>query len=86
MINAFTYYEHLEEANKHLLHCRFIDGETYVIGKINGRPPIQGNFLINIIRDSVYIDIPVNQTLLLDPTPLKKILKIIEPIAFKNIK
>lgn len=83
IIKIFTYYEHLSEINE-LLRWEwafFIDGETYEVGLINGQHYIEGNFTF----DWVYKDRTGNQSFPIENQDLKKILRIVEPLKFKQI-
>ena len=85
--NTFTYYNHFKEINKFLMYARFIDGETYEIEVFeDNRKYIYGNFLINYVISGVYEDRATPQGFPMSDIEIKKILKITQPLKFKQIQ
>ena len=85
--NTFIYYNHFEEINKFLMYARFIDGETYEIEVFeDNRKYIYGNFLINYVISGVYEDRATPQGFPMSDIEIKKMLKIIQPLKFKQIQ
>jgi hypothetical protein len=84
---TFTYYNHFKEINKFLMYAYFIDGETYEIEVFeDNRKYIYGNFLINYIVSGVYEDRATPQGFPMSDIEIKKILKIIQQVEFKQIR
>ena len=82
IIKTFIYYVHHSEINKLLEWASFIDGETYEAGLIEGQHYIKGNFIFNwVYQDQLGLEhFPIEKS------NLKKMLKIIEPLKFKQIR
>jgi len=78
------------------MYARFIDGETYEIEVFEDNRKIEdnrkyiymvtGNFLINYIVSPVYEDRATPQGFPIDEADLKKILKLVQPLKFKQIQ
>ena len=69
------------------MYARFIDGETYEIEVFeDNRKCIYGNFLINYIVSGVYEDRATPQGFPMSDIEIKKILKIIQQVEFKQIR
>lgn len=69
------------------MYARFIDGETYEIEVFeDNRKYIYGNFLINYIISGVYEDRATSQGFPMSDIEIKKILKITQPLKFKQIQ
>jgi hypothetical protein len=69
------------------MYARFIDGETYEIEVFeDNRKYIYGNFLINYIISGVYEDRATPQGFPMSDIEIKKILKIIQQVEFKQIR
>ncbi len=85
--HTFTYYNHFKEIDKFLMYARFIDGETYEIEVFeDNRKYIYGNFLINYIISGVYEDRADTRGFPMSDIEIKKILKITQPLKFKQIQ
>jgi hypothetical protein len=83
---TFTYYNHFQEINKFLMYAYFIHGETYEIEVLDGKKFIYGNFTINYIVSGVYEDRVTAEGFPIDEVDLKKILKLVQPLKFKQIR
>jgi hypothetical protein len=68
------------------MYARFIDGESYRIDVLDGVKYICGNFIINYIVSGGYEDRIVSDSFSVDDNELKKILKITQPLKFKQIQ
>ena len=69
------------------MYAYFIDGETYEIEVFeDNRKYIYGNFLINYIVSGVYEDRATPQGFPMSDIEIKKILKIIQQVEFKQIR
>ena len=89
VINTFTYYKHFEEINEFLMYAYFIDGETYQIEVLsNNKIVIYGNFIINYKNYIVsgHEGQIVYEGFSVDEVDLKKILKLVRPLKFKQIQ
>ena len=87
VIDTFKYYEHHKEINKFLAYAYFVDGETYEIEVFeDNRKYIYGNFIINYVISGVYEDRVVSQAFPIMDIEIKKILKIVRPVVFKEIR
>ena len=87
VIDTFKYYEHHKEINKFLVYAYFVDGETYQIEVFeDNRKYIYGNFIINYVISGVYGDRVVSQAFPIMDIEIKKILKIVRPVVFKEIR
>ena len=91
---TFTYYKHLHELDMILISNKFIDGETYVIRKIDPSiskgSVLHGNFYINkcLLENGrwVYRDVIKELGLRLENHEVKKIMAITQPLKFKQIR
>lgn len=87
VIDTFKYYAHLKEINKFLMYAYFVDGETYEIEVFeDNRKYIYGNFIINYVVSGVYEDRVVSQAFPMSDIEIKKILKVVRPVVFKEIR
>lgn len=69
------------------MYARFIDGETYEIEVFeDNRKYIYGNFLINYVVSGVYEDRATPQGFPISDMEIKKMLKIIQPLKFEQIR
>jgi hypothetical protein len=67
--------------------ARFIDGETYEIEVFeDNRKYIYGNFLINYIVSGKNVELATPQGFPMSDIEIKKILKLTQPLKFKQIQ
>ncbi len=85
--NTFIYYNHFKEINKFLVCAYFVDGETYEIKVFEDNSKyIYGNFLINYVISGVYENRVTPHGFPMSDIEIKKILKITQPLKFKQIQ
>jgi len=68
------------------MYAYFIDGETYQIEVLDDKKFVYGNFIINYVISGVYEDRIVPEGFPIDEADLKKILKLVQPLKFKQIQ